>query len=542
MSFLSSHRTGRGSRRRSAAAAGASLAALLVLTACATSTEPAETEAELQAGGTLQIGITGDPGNLDPTMAATLTSISVYNSMCELLYNVKSDGVVYPELAAAEPEFNDDNTVATVKLRKDATFQDGTPFNADAVKFSLDRHMTTQGSQRTNELDAVKEVVVVDEYTVEVHLHESISPGAFSVIFTDRAGIMVSPTAVQELGDEGFSAAPVCVGAFKFDSRVAQDSITLVKDENYYAADEVHLDSIVYRVISDTSVRVTNLRSGDIDAMERVSTTDLAALEGDSNVEVFNFPGLGYYNLEFNVSNAGGSYGEVDTSWAKDKRVRQALAMAIDREAINTVAFNGAFAPACSFMAPSSAMATDANQSCPKYDPKGAKALLEKAGVQMPVRIELMLNQAPELRRMAEVIQSMAAEAGFDIQLDIGESTATVERGYGGDFDLYVNSWSGRIDPDANISQFAMSDSPRSMSRFNNSRVDELLVMARSSASVEERTAAYDEIHEILQDEAPLIFLIRPANLVAAQADVAGLEFRPNGTIIGSRAGFLATS
>ncbi|MBO3089534.1 ABC transporter substrate-binding protein [Cellulomonas dongxiuzhuiae] len=540
---LSPTRTATSAPRLRAVAGAA--AGLLLLTACGGGTTEAESAATpsaaaaAQAGGTLSIGITGEPGNLDPTFAATLTSVSVYNAMCEQLFNTTADGKVVPQLAAEAPTFNEDATVATIKLREGVLFADGTPFDAEAVKFSIERHKNTEGSQRTNELEAVTAVEVVDEHTVDVVLSAPIAPGAFDVIFTDRAGTVVSPTAVAEQG-EVFSEAPVCVGPFAFDSRIPQDSVTLVKDTNYYDAENVLLDKVVYRVITDSNVRATNLRAGELQVIERVATTDIATLESDTAVEVQSSEGLGYVNLEINVANVGGERGVIDTPLASDPRVRRALAMSIDRDAINQVVYNGQFAPACGFMAPSSPLATDATQSCLPYDPDAARDLLESTGVDLPLQVGVMLNQQPETRRIGEMIQSMAAEVGFEVVLDIAESTATVERGNKGDFEVYINSWSGRVDPDANVSLYAKSTSPRSLSRFSDARADELIETGRSGADVDARIAAYEELHELLQEESVHVFLVRPANLLGVRTDVTGVTMRANGTAVPTYAGYVA--
>lgn len=529
-------------RSRSAVATGIALTGLLALTACGTGTteEPEAPTADIIPGGVMNIGLSGDPGILDPTFANTLTSGSVFMAMCEMLYSVDADGTVYPQLAAEMPEFNDAADVAIVKLREGVLFADGTPMDAEAVKFSLERHKTAEGSQRAGELSPIDEVVVVDETTIELRYVRPIAPGAADVVLTDRGGIIVSPTAVEELGED-FGTAPVCVGAFKFDSRIAQDSITLVKDENYYDADRVNLDGIVYRVITDTSVRATNLLSGDLDAMERVATTDLATLQNASNVVVESIQGLGHLNLIFNIGNVNGATGEpgfLDTPLAQDPRIRMALAMSIDRDAINTAVYNGAYEPACGFMAPSNSLATDASQACIPYDPEAARALLESTGVDLPFTIEYLAANIPEYRRMGEVIQQMAAEAGFDIVLNLNESTATVDLSYSGNFQMYLNSWSGRIDPDANIATFAASTSPRSVSKFDNARADEILLLARAEADPVERAALYGELQTILNEEVPFIYLMRPVNLVAYASDVAGMTFRPEGRTVPTYAGF----
>ncbi|PRB18600.1 ABC transporter substrate-binding protein [Microbacterium sp. MYb62] len=519
-------------------------AGALALTACTPAADTPQTTSaagEIVDGGSLRVGIHAEPGNLDPTFASTFTSVTIYNTMCELLYNVDADGVVYPQLAAAAPEFDETGTVVTVPLREGVLFQDGTPFDAAAVKATLERNLTAEGSQRTNELDALESVEVVDDHTVRMHLDEPVAQGVFDVMFTDRAGIMLSPTAFQDAA--AFEQHPVCVGPFEFGTRVAQDSVTLLADEEYYDSAQVHLDEIIYKIIPDTSVRATNLLSGDIDVMEKADATSLAVLEPASDVVVEQFPSIGYYNLEFNVGNVGGAPGDaadIDSPVAADAALRQALALTIDRDAINAAVFSGAFEPACGFMAPSSPLASDTTLACPGPDIEKAKGLVAESGVETPIRVELMMNQQPEFRRMGEVIQQMAAEAGFEIVLDVQESTTTVDRGYGGDFQLYMNTWSGRIDPDANISLFAMSDSPRSMSKYSDPEVDRLLIDARSSSDQDARIDAYDEIQQILDEDMPFIYLIRPTNIVGMGESVTGVRFRPNGSVVVGNAGFLS--
>ncbi len=532
-----------GARRRSriATATGLMLAGALTLTACVGGgAEPEDPSADIIPGGVMNIGLSGDPGILDPTFANTLTSGSVFMAMCEMLYSVDADGNVYAQLAAELPEFNDAGDTAIVRLREGVLFADGTPMDADAVKISLERHKTAEASQRSGELAPISEITVVDPLTVELTYVRPIAPGAADVVLTDRGGIIMSPTALEELGDD-FGNSPVCVGGFKFESRIAQDSITLVKDENYYDADKVNLDGIVYRIIPDTSVRATNLLSGDLDAIERVATTDLGTLGNDPNVSVESIRGLGHINLIFNIGNVNGATeapGELDTPLATDPRIRMALAMSIDRDAINTAVFNGAHEPACGFMAPSNALANEGSLACIPYDPEGARALMEQTGVALPFTIEYLAANIPEYRRMGEVIQQMAEPAGFDIVLNMNESTATVDLSYSGNFQMYLNSWSGRIDPDANVATFAASTSPRSVSKYYNPRVDEILTIARATADPADRADLYSELQEIFNEDVPFIYLMRPTNLVGHANDVAGLQFRPEGRIVPTYAGF----
>mgnify|MGYP000529554667 CR=1 FL=1 len=153
----------------------------------------------------------------------------------------------------------------------------------------------------------------------------------------DRAGMMVSPTAAAAAGAD-FGLNPVCSGPFSFTERVAQDKIVLTRFADYWNADEIHFDSVTFLPIPDTTVRLANLQSGDIDMLERLSATDLAQANADDSIVVDSAVSLGYQGITFNINN--GERG--DNPWGNDKRLRQALSYAIDREALNQVVFDPA--------------------------------------------------------------------------------------------------------------------------------------------------------------------------------------------------------
>ena len=204
-------------------------------------------------GGDLVLALAEDADVLDPSLGRTLVGREVFINFCEKLYDINGDLEVVPQLAAELPETSPDGLTVKIRLRPDVTFNDGTPFDAAAVKISLDRHKSIKGSARKSELASVAAVAVLDPSTVELTLSVPFAP--LTGQLADRAGMIMSPAQLKKLGDD-FGSSPVCVGPFSFDSRQAGNSITLRKSTEYYDADQVNLDTITYRVITDGNVRL----------------------------------------------------------------------------------------------------------------------------------------------------------------------------------------------------------------------------------------------------------------------------------------------
>ena len=214
----------------------------------------------LKNGGTLTIGLAEDPDALDPTLARTFVGRMIFMHMCEKLYDIDSHLNIVPQLAAAMPKFSTNKKTVTIKLRTGLKFNDGTTLDAAAVKQSLDRHKTLARSARASELAPVTSVDTQGNNTVILHLTNRYAP--ITAQLADRSGMVMSPKALNDLG-ANFATNPVCVGPFMFKDRQAGDHITLVKSPYYYAKNKVHLDSIVFKIITDPSARSQNLRAHD---------------------------------------------------------------------------------------------------------------------------------------------------------------------------------------------------------------------------------------------------------------------------------------
>src|SRR4051795_4991462 len=247
-------------------------------------------QAGAQAQTTLRIGLAEDPDILDPTLARTYVGRIVFATFCDKLFDIDEKLNIVPQLALSH-ETSADGKEVTIKLRPGVKFHDGEMFDAEAAKFSLDRHLTMQGSFRKPELAAIDHVDVVDPLTIKLTLKAPYSPLVAQL--TDRAGMMVFSKAAKEEGDK-FGLHPVCAGPYKFVERVQQDRIVFEKFADYWNKDNVSIDRVVFLPIVDATVRLANLKSGGLDLMERVLATDIKDVRADSRLKLSTAIELGY--------------------------------------------------------------------------------------------------------------------------------------------------------------------------------------------------------------------------------------------------------
>jgi peptide/nickel transport system substrate-binding protein len=471
---------------------------------------------------TLRIGLAEDPDALDPTMGRTYVGRIVFASICDKLFDIDEKLNIVPQLALSHETAADGKTV-TIRLRPGVKFHDGEPFDAAAAKFSLDRHLSMQGSFRRAEIAQVDSVAVVDPLTIRLALKSPFSP--LLAQLTDRAGMMVSPKAAQALGDK-FGTAPVCAGPYRFVERVAQDRIVVERFADYWDKARVSIDRIVYRPIQDSTVRLANLKSGQLDLLERALATDIGEIEKDRRLKLAKGFELGYQGVTMNVGNGE----KANSPLGKDVRVRRALELAIDREAIDQVVFNGVQSPNNQWVSAQNPY-YQAKFPTPKRDVARAKALLAEAGVKPPVTLDFMVPNNPETRAVAEVMQSMAAEAGFDLKIRVTEFATSLNEAEKGNFQLYMLAWSGRTDPDGNIYSFASCKGPLNYGKYCDAGVDALLDRARTVTAVAERKALYEQVASKWLAEGSVLYLYHRALLFAHSTRLEGFKVMPDGLI-----------
>jgi peptide/nickel transport system substrate-binding protein len=470
---------------------------------------------------TLRIGLAEDPDILDPTLARTLVGRIVFASFCDKLFDIDEKLNIVPQLALSH-ETSADGKEVTIKLRPGVKFQDGEPLDAEAAKFSLDRHVTMQGSFRKPELAALDHVDVVDPLTIKLVLKSPFSP--LIAQLTDRAGMMVSPKAAKQEGDK-FGLRPVCAGPYKFVERVQQDRIVFEKFADYWDKDKVHIDRIVYLPLVDATVRLANLKSGGLDLIERLLATDIKAVQSDPKLKLSSAIELGYQGVTLNIGKD-----KAKGPLSQSAKVRQALDLSIDREAINQVVFNGEFKPGNQWLNPDHPYYQKAFPVRPR-DIAKAKALLKEAGVTAPVSVDFMVPKGAETEAVSQVIQSMAAEAGFDIKIRVTEFATSLKQAEAGEYQAYMLAWSGRIDPDGNSYVFLRTGAPQNYSAWSNPDADKALDDARLITDQAQRKAVYEKLTKAALDEEPILYIYHRKILIAHTTRLEGYKQMPDGLV-----------
>ena len=476
--------------------------------------------ARAQQGETLRIGMRDDPDILDPTFSRTYVGTVVMTALCDKLFDFDAKLNIVPVLATGY-EWADSKTLL-IRLRPGVQFQNGEKFDADAVKYTLERHLNANGSFRRSEIGAMDHVEVVDPLTVRVVMKQAFSP--FVAILTDRAGMMLPPKAA-EAGGKDFGLHPVCAGPFRFVERVAQDHITLERFPAYWDASRIHYDRVTYRIIPDSSIRLANLQAGTLDLTE-IAPLDAETVKRDPKLALVSVPSLGYGALTINIGN----FPKAETPLGRDARVRHAFELALDREAISQVVSAGTVQPNAQATSPLSPLYVE-EVAPPKRDVAKARALLKEAGVARHFTVPLVVYNTPQGVQTGEVIQSMAAEAGFAVQvnaMEFGTALATVQRG---DYVMTLGGWSGLLDTDSNAWSFLHTGGALNRAGYSNPKVDELLDRARTVSDINERRDAYEGVWQQVSKDLPIIYLYTPRNIVGLSKKVAGFTLLADGLL-----------
>ncbi len=469
----------------------------------------------------LKIGLAEDPDVLDPDQSRTFVGRIVYASLCDKLVDITPGLEIVPMLATAWT-WSEDGKTLTMDLREGVTFHDGEPFNAEAVAFNINRSQTLEESRRKSEVASIASTKVVDDNTIEITL---ANPDATLIAqFADRAGMMVSPKAAAAAGAD-FGNAPVCSGPFMFKERVQQDRIVLEKFPGYWNADAINFDSVTFLPITDGTVRLANVRAGDVHLIERLSATDVASVKADGSLALDQAVSLGYQGITVNVANGD----RAQTPIGQDARVRRALSLAIDREVMNQVVFDGVMAAGNQPYPPTSPWYNSAIP-VPARDVEAAKALLAEAGAE-GVSVEIQTSTDPVGLQLLQVVQSMALEAGINVSIVAKEFATQLSEQTAGAYMTSQIGWSGRVDPDGNIHQFMTCEGGINDSKYCNPEVDDLLNGARTSNDVAERKANYDAALAILAEDMPIIYLYHQTWLWAMTTKLDGFVAYPDGMI-----------
>ncbi|UFN49819.1 ABC transporter substrate-binding protein [Roseomonas sp. OT10] len=452
-------------------------------------------------GGTLSIGVVSDPVTLDPAFAGSFFENQVLYNLHETLLVARPDGQVFPGLATHEQK---DPLTHVLTLREGLTFHDGTPLDAEAVKFNIDRYTDPAGgSIRRSDFGPLAGVAVTGPRTVEIRLSAPYAP--LPLVLTNRAGMMVSPSAVRSLGAD-FAARAVGAGPWKLASWTKNSELVLERFPGYWAGDGHPFARLVFRPLPDETVRLANLRSGTLQLIDAIPPQSVAALQREANLRVSQMPSLGFNAFAFNCTRAP----------FNDPRLRRAFSAAVDPEVIHRVVYFNTGRVARGPLSPAVPWAFDESATGIAHDPARARALLAEVGATQPVPVTVTVTNSPQMVRIAQVLQAAGNVAGFKVEVRQIDPTSLITVLRQRDFDICMAPWSGRYDPDGNMYFYFTKGGPNNFAGYESDAVTELLQRARATSAQAERATLYRQAQRQVQEDAPMLFLHFDAILQAS--------------------------
>ncbi len=497
------------------------LSALLIVLAACTSSSPTNTQSKYT--GNIKVGLSSDILTLDPLKSAALVDRQVMFNIYDTLVRVNQQNTIEPDLATSWSYLSPTQLVFT--LRTDVKFQDGTRFDANAVVFNINRILSDKASPRHSEISAVKSVAARDSSHVEFTLKQPFSP--LLATLTDRAGMMLSPTAVQKLGANLSNNAPDAgSGPFIFVNWVKGDHLTLKRNPHYWMKDSQgnalpYLQSIIYHPIVNGSVMYSNLETGTINAADSVDPNNVATARSNSSLVYKQIPGLSFYGMMLNTK----------ASPLDNVHVRRAIEWSVNRQEIVANVLKGIGTVAQGPLAASS-WAYDNNFAPYSYNINKAKAELALGNHPNGITFTLIVGSgSPLLTQEAQFLQSELQPAGITLEIKQETSAAQLNDTETHNFQAALLLWSGRPDPDGNMYAWFHTGGGFNWMQYSNPHVDALLEAARTSSDQAQRMIDYQQAQQLLLQDAPFVFINHGVSVQATTNKVKNFPLRPIGIL-----------
>lgn len=469
----------------------------------------------VKTGGTLRVAQESEIVTLDPMNSGLVVEREIYYNMYDSLIAIDQNLKFIPSLAT-DWKYNDPTTL-TFTLRKGVKFQDGTDFNADAVKFNIDRYLTDPKSLRKSELASVDSVEVKDPQTAVFHLKKPDATLLAQLV--DRAGMMLSPAAVKAAG-ANFSVSPANAGTgpFQFVEWKRDDHLTLKKNPSYWRKDSSgrqlpYLDQVIYHPMTNLDAILAGLKTNDLDLARTISAKDVSAVKSDSTLVYKDTPALGFQGFEVNSG----------AEPFNDPKKRQAVALALDRaQYLKNVQFDVgvvSYGP----IPPASWAADPSEKIYDKADPEKAKSTATGFS------FTLKTGNTQDAIQGGQLIQAQLAKAGITVTLapeDFGKLT-TETRAH--QFQAAASGWSGRIDPDGNMYAWFHTGGSFNDGQYSNPTVDSDLEQARLTTDQTKRKQLYDDAQKTLVQDGAYMFIYHPTSPQISTTKVHNFVLIPDG-------------
>jgi peptide/nickel transport system substrate-binding protein len=471
-------------------------------------------------GGVLVFGqATGAPAGLDPTLEANSSSTEILNTLCEGMYRDDKKLNVVPQLATSMPTVSADKLTYTVQLRQGIVFNDGTPFNAQAVVTTYQRDINLPGSVDASALSYLDSVTATGPFTVVFHLKSRFEP-----ILRILTAWIMSPTQLQKLGTN-FGSDPVCVGPFMYDSQVAGVSVTVIKSPYYYNKYAVHLDKIVFVQVPNTAAAAADLEAGDIQVDDRLGPSDIGSVQASKGLAVISQPTLGYRELLINLANVhgvGNPYSPASNPLAQSPKLRQAFEEAIDRSALAKVVAPVA-QPGCLTIGPPSP-SYDPTITCTPYDPSDARKLVAASGIHNPTVHLLVTANSTTSDLVAQFVQAEEQAVGINVVIDQETLPQLGADTIAGNYQTVVDSRSESIDPGLYLLDLFDSQGDQNYTGFSSPQLDLIISNLLKATSTQSQKKLVHVADQILATDRPVLSLYYPIQFLGYDTGLSGIQ------------------
>lgn len=471
-----------------------------------------------EADKTLIIARQSDANNLDPHFISAINAASVVQHKVYEGLIQRDENMDFKPMLSTEWKQVDDLTWEFA-LRQGVAFHDGTPFNAEAVKATIDRVQDEKvGSPRASQFQMVKEVKVVDEYTVQFILEYPYAP--LLSILANHEGSIISPKAIEQYGKD-LTKHPVGTGPFVFESWTPGQEIVLAKNEKYWG-EKVGIKKAIFKVVPEDTTRIAMVETGEAHIAEPLPVTEIERVKNSPQLDLYRSEGLGTEFIGFNSKKKP----------FDDVRVRQAINYAIETDAIIQGVYNNVGTKANSAMGPK-VLGYHEGLKGYEFDPAKAKALLAEAGYPNGFKTTIWTGDRKERINTAEVIQSQLKGIGIEVEVKVLEYGAYLDAEDNGETDMFISGW-GNATGDGDYNQYNLFHS-RSLGKggnttfYVNAEVDKLIEEGRREQDPQKRKEIYARALEIEMSEAPMVPIRNLENVAAVGKNVKGFWISPSG-------------
>ena len=467
-------------------------------------------------GGTLRIGWIPAAKTLDPHYSVEFSERYVCYMVFNTLVSLDKGFNVVPELARAW-QVSPDGKRVTFQLQRGVKFHDGTDFNAEAVKWNIERILDPQNKspQRAPLEPAIASVTVVDPNTVAIDLKKPFAP--LLAALAERPGFIVSPTAAKQMGQD-FGQRPVGTGPFKFVEWVRDSQVTLERFPDYWEKGKPHLDRVIFRVVPDPTVRLTMVRTGEVDIATDVDAKDIPGIRNEASLRISEMkPAARWTALQWRV----------DEPPFNNKALRQAIALAIDRNEIRDVLLRGFGEAARGPVSPGLWWSDPAFQGI-LLDLELAKKKLAEAGYPNGFRAKFVVENTPQWIRQTELLQAQLQKINVSLDVEPVNPADAYSRIVQKKTNWTHTRWAQRADPNGLLYILFHSKGNANTTGYSNPKVDELLDQASAIYEVERRRPLYYQADRLITDDVPYVFLNYTAEFAVMGRKVQNWSWIPD--------------